>query len=265
MAYEVVIQGNHFKSISDAAKYAEVSVKTMSRRINSGCSDSELLNPIKNGYGHSTKAVAITINGIEFKSYSEAARFYNVPNATFRLWAIAAVNGSGEMYVAETDRVFEPGNPIVIDNVLYISWEQAAYSLGINYQTFVSRVKRGYYEEGYKESDRRSVRPVTANGVLYATRTACAIAHGMLPKTLEYRLKMGISIEDALDEDKYKAAARKIRLQKKKAKDERIKQGLEAPPKRRGRPPKKDESGLEYIRDCLPVEKLKITDDLIWE
>lgn len=204
---ELIINGVQYKSISAAAKALGLNVCLLSRRVN-GIETYEKIDqpPVRS---HSTRAIPITINGKSFKSISEAARFYDVNYPSFFLTIKKALEtGEDDLFIQECERTIRSGKQVTIEGKTYNSWTEAARDLGVCYSTFVSRMKRGYYDEKPKETVCHKGTPVIANGTWYQSRKACAEAYGIKPHKLSTRLMNGADIETALDDEKYREFVR---------------------------------------------------------
>ena len=145
MSMEFAIMGECYPSISAAAKALGISPGLLSKRIHTGC-DPNRITVIPKRTGHSTKPIAVIINGKYFSSISEAARYYNMPACSLGLELKRVMDGHKTLFATPRKRVFRKGHQITIQGVTYNSWAEAAHTLGINYQTFVDRAKTGYYD-----------------------------------------------------------------------------------------------------------------------
>lgn len=236
MSMEFAIMGECYPSISAAAKALGISPGLLSKRIHTGC-DLDRITVIPKRTGHSTKPIAIIINGKYFSSISEAARYYNMPACSLGIELKRAMDGNKTLFATPRKRVFRKGNQITIQGVTYNSWAEAAHDLGINYQTFVDRVKTGYYggKPRPKTIYHGTSTPVWVNGVKYPSHAECARANGLTPSTLAHRISCGISIDVAIDPVKFAEAWEKVvkqreidRLARLHEKHERIRKEKEA-------------------------------------
>lgn len=207
---ELTINGVQYRSMAAAAKALGINVSLLSRRVN-GLAEYETLDqPPSPSHSHSTKPIPITINGKSFASISEAARFYDVSNASFFLAIKHALEtGEDELFVGNCKREFHPGNQVTIQGKTYVSWTEAARDLGVCYPTFVSRMKRGYYSDAPKQTNHHNGTPLVVNGVRYQSRREFAAAYGIKETVLGERLMNGAGIETALDDKAYDRFVRK--------------------------------------------------------
>lgn len=210
----VYIFGVCYQSLRELQQaYPYLSVPTLSKRINRGLSDEEIVAPAPKG------PIAVVIDDKFYPSVASAAKDTSVPYPTYLYRAKRAmdVSSGGSMtflkeykirynYNAEKDG---KRKAIVIEGVCYPSYKDAAIALNINYQTLVSRIKNGWYAHDngklqrppHKKREKCWGNVITYEGVEYRSHSALARAYGVEPGIFRERLARGCSMEVALQRD----------------------------------------------------------------
>lgn len=201
----VTIFGVKYNSIKEAHEaYPYLSAATLAIRIQKGYTDEKLVEP------PGRKAISVTIEDKHYQSVAAAARDSKIPYPTYLYRVNRLMNarpGETVRIQGRRDTHSSLCKEITIHGIQYSSYVEAAEKLGINYQTLVSRIKRGWHLEDpnappQKNRERKAPcwgSSFSYNGVFYRSHSECARAHGTTIGKMMSRLKGGYNMEIALD------------------------------------------------------------------
>lgn len=200
------VQGMTFDSIKDAAQHFGLMPNVVQSRLDLGWPIEQALGLQPRPKRKPTRTRAITIGGVQYNSIVVAANAHGVPRALLsdRLqkgWTPEEAVG----LVPRRERSAPNARRITIDGVQYKSVRAACDARGFNYGKVHSRIKLGWtLQQAFDlappppPSGQKNGRPVTVNGVTYFSRSAAAHAHGVDPRVVHKRLKLGWSLERAI-------------------------------------------------------------------
>ena len=158
-----------------------------------------------------SNAVPITVAGREFRSMLEACSVFNVDKRTVNL----RLNRMGWSIDEAFEVVKRSKYQIILNDLVFETRRDACRHFQLNEKMVESRLRNGWsLEEAFGLKDRRSrpnnspaisaanrTKSITFQGNLYQSTGQLALAYGIKPATLYYRLRNGWTIEQAIGHD----------------------------------------------------------------
>jgi len=148
-------------------------------------------------------AKPIVIDGVAYRTRTDAAKAWGVPLTTF----IRRLNdGCDPAEAVQLD--LKGRTPVTVDGKKFRSIKEAAKAYGLTYGTFQARIMRGWSPEeaaGLAKKKRataklrRTKTAVTVAGVEYTSITSAAERRGFTYSCISKRLKNGLTIEQAFE------------------------------------------------------------------
>ncbi|MBI2608302.1 MAG: hypothetical protein HYW47_01745 [Deltaproteobacteria bacterium] len=192
------IEGNHFDSIAEAARFYDINESTVRHRLKSGWSRKQAFGIV----GRPRKdRIKIKVNNIEYSSLTEAARAHNL--APSIVWQRRRRGCSiEELFSKDCLPLKGKSRTIVVQDKTYPSAKIAAVKFGVHYSKVRWRLKNGWSPEqacGIEERPVKQRRPVSFRGKQHESMSTFARYYEKDPRLIGARLRRGLSIEEALD------------------------------------------------------------------
>ena len=153
---------------------------------------------------HKDKYSPITVDGIEYKTLSDAVNNFNVKlfivERKLELgWSVAESFGLVDRIQRCLVKPKVSLKPITIDGVDFESISAAARHYGLKLATLHDRLKRGETpEKAVLTRVSKSKKPITIDGVDFESVSAAARHYGLKPEILYDRLRRGSTPEKAI-------------------------------------------------------------------
>lgn len=194
---EIVYKGTPYPSVSALAKDLDIKRSTLSMAINNNpdMSVEEVVNKVRG----LDKETLITIDGVEYKSYSQLAKAFDINVNTIN----SRLTEGYSLYDAVTNPVVSTKKPIKYKGEDYESITDLLKVYGLDLSTYKNRKRLGWdldrilsYKVG--EIGTGKAEPIEFKGETYPSKARLADAYGAEYSDFIRKLGYGWTIEEAL-------------------------------------------------------------------
>ena len=170
---------------------------------------------IRNGYnsahgGSLGTSKCITVQGISFPSYAQAAEYYGIDATVFSL-RIARLKWTPEQAAGLEDKQWKAkSKTLFVNGKTYSSIRQAAIELNKNIKLVYSRIEKGWTPEqaldvhSPPESVKFTGKEITVQGKIYKSIAAAAAELGIAAEPFRLRMLKGMTPQQALSKARKK-------------------------------------------------------------
>lgn len=205
----LTLNGVTYKSRSQAADAYNIDVKLVEARLNINWSIEEAFG-IKEKPNASHKSVIV--NGVTYPSIEKATNTFKIPIVLVRSRIRKGFSIEEALGLKEREYKHPLHKELIINGKYFKSAREASLAFGIDANTFRNRLRLGFTaEEAAGITPRKRTRSsgpkqtkikknsIEVNGTFYKSITEAAKAHSLASYLVKARLKLGWSIEEALE------------------------------------------------------------------